>query len=141
MCNIQYTKNLKRFINTFNYPDPSWDKLPNDFPNCDTSGLTAHEEGLFSGISLIWYANYGGRPDLYKRFAKSMTLLMIIAVSGMILKNILVSDMFGRVVEVNAATVSGTLRAMTPKVSEKDYLGPSNFLESTMSGLLRRPAN
>ena len=29
-------KNLKQFINNFNYPDPVWDGLPTGFPNCDT---------------------------------------------------------------------------------------------------------
>ncbi|MBN1168249.1 hypothetical protein JXA63_00005 [Candidatus Woesebacteria bacterium] len=132
-------KELKAFINSFNYPDPSWENLPNGFPNCDTRGLTPQEEGLFSGIQLIWYANHGGRQALYRRFAQSMVLFIAMVASGIMLRNILVSDMFGRVVEVNAATVSGTLRSLSGQSFEDrdSIFDPTSILESTVSGLMR----
>jgi hypothetical protein len=66
-----------------------------------------------------------------------MVLIMAMIASGVLLKDILVSDMFGRVVEVNAATVSGTLRVVAPRVSDESYLSPGSILESTVSGLMR----
>jgi hypothetical protein len=137
MSSSKKTTKLKKFINTFNYPEPSWDKLPTGFPNCDTKGLTPYEQGLFSGITLIWYANHGGRPALYKRFAKSLALIFAMVASGLMIKNILASKMFERAVTVNAATVSGTLRLITPDTTSEDYVSPRKVLESTVSGFLR----
>lgn len=142
MSRINKTSKLKKFINNFNYPEPHWEKLPEGFPYCDTRGLNPHEEGLFSGIVLIWYANHGGRPILLKSFSQSLVLILAMVISGMMVKNILTSDMFERTLSVNAATISGTLRTLNVANDNNSHsVSPSYVLESTVSGLLKKSAN
>lgn len=48
------SKILKSFVNNFNFPEPSWENLPTDFPYCDLNGLTVQEKHLYDAIKTMW---------------------------------------------------------------------------------------
>lgn len=46
--------NLRQFIRSFNFPNPSWDNLPVGFPNISEEGLSKEEAHLLDAIKLAW---------------------------------------------------------------------------------------
>jgi hypothetical protein len=63
-------------------------------------------------------------------------------ISGMMVKNILTSDMFERTLSVNAATVSGTLKTLSATNDNNSHsVSPNHILEGTVSGLMKKSAN
>lgn len=70
MQNTKYqilnTKELKEFVNDFNFPDPSWDNLPVGFPYCDTNGLSLQEKHLFNAIKTMWI--FDNKEKSFDRF-------------------------------------------------------------------------
>lgn len=131
------TNQLKDFINNFNYPDPSWDNLPEGFPNCSKSGLSPQEQGLLEGIVLAWY-NEDGRTVIYKRSATISTVLTTIIFIIFLSVHTLSSPTVKIVRSVSAATVSAMLKKHTVSEQINDSNDVfNNVFESTVSGLLR----
>ncbi len=46
--------NIKQFIKGYNFTNPSWDNLPNGFPNVSKVGLTKEEVHLLDAIKIAW---------------------------------------------------------------------------------------
>jgi len=71
---IQNSK-LKIYINSFYFPDPSWENLPVGFPNCDTSTLSKEENHLFEAIKIAWLISHP-KPYLITKFTQLTMSLM-----------------------------------------------------------------
>src|SRR3989338_155573 len=74
---------LKTFINGFNFPSPSWENLPEGFPNLDKDGLTVQEGHLLDAIRLAYFANEGGWKVSLKRNSK-IGLIGLICLIGLV---------------------------------------------------------
>src|SRR4030042_5407096 len=128
--------NLKKFIAEFNFPNPDWNNLPYDFPNLSKTGLTREEGYLLDGIKLAWMASESqGKMHLLKNSLKislsAIALLAILSIS----RNFVKSPEWQYARQVSAATISATLKT-TGISSNANEL--NIFLESTMSGVLKR---
>jgi hypothetical protein len=115
-------KTLKNSINSWDFSNPDWNKLPTDFPNCDTSGLITKQEGhLFDGIKLAWLASEG-RNYLIKRTVRHtaiVTAIIFVLLTG---KNIITQN------STNTNTVSAKTVSQTV----------GDFVEATMSAVFRK---
>jgi hypothetical protein len=48
------SNNLKHFIKSYDFTNPSWDNLPSGFPNVGEDGLTKEEIHLLDAIKMAW---------------------------------------------------------------------------------------
>ncbi len=53
-------KNIRKFINNFNFPNPEWDDLPEGFFRVDKSNLSKQEQSLHSAILAAWVVDRSG---------------------------------------------------------------------------------
>src|SRR3989344_6340637 len=103
---------LRAFIREFNFAEPSWENTPEEFPNCDTSGLSVSDRYLFDAIKIAYFVNEGG-------WKKSAVRTGLICLIGLIALISLMSKGDNLATPVNAATT---------KVNQ--------VIESTMSAVL-----
>lgn len=45
---------LKEFIKNFNSENPSWENLPDNFPNCELENISSSEVAKFNSIKTFW---------------------------------------------------------------------------------------
>ena len=62
---------LKGFIQNFDINKPSWDTLPEGFPDCDLSGLDSSEVGKFYAIMVVWELTLPQKPKARSRVWQS----------------------------------------------------------------------
>lgn len=122
---------LKQFIHSFNFPDPSWDNVPSNFPSVSKQDLSKAEKGMLTAIMLAWYIERG-RNIVYKRFIKLGFTITFLIITGLYLKFVTSTPAFIVVKEISAATVSAGIKKLT--VQRSDNFG--EILESTMSATL-----
>jgi len=76
---------LKKSINSWDFSNPNWNKLPPGFPDCNLNGLTTKQERhLFDGIKLAWLASEG-RNYLIKGIVRQtavITAIILIIILG-----------------------------------------------------------
>ena len=119
---------IKKFIRDWDFPHPDWNKLPKDFPNCETEGLNKEEKHLFGAIKLAWMTSMG-KGELYKNLARRSLLafgVSLILVTGYSFFAYPESS-FSKA--VNAATISATFKHGQIQVQD--------ILESTASALFK----
>lgn len=113
---------LRKYINTFNFPEPDWSNLPAGFPSLDKTGLTKEESHLLDGIRLAWITSEG-QGVFYKTLAKKTVVIVVL----------IFVVLFGR------SVLTGTDKSVTRTVSAKtmkERVG--DFVEATMSAVFRK---
>ena len=118
-------KTLKNSINSWDFSNPDWTKLPTDFPNCDTSGLTSKQDKhLFDAIKTEWIVEGGGREKFYKTAVRQVILGLTVSILGILLfRNLIISPDEYITRSVSAKTVGQTF---------------GDFVEATMSAVFRK---
>lgn len=118
------SNNLAEFIRDFNFPNPSWDRLPAGFPDCDGRGLSEKQDRhLFEAIKTAWIIEGGGRKTFYKtavrKAAFGIAVVIVIVLLG---KTITESP-------EKTITRSANAKTITQTVGE--------IIESTRSAILK----
>lgn len=65
--NTLKTITLEKFIKGFNINKPSWENLPNDFPNCNLEGLDSSDIGKFNAVRTVWQLSQPPKPKSRSR--------------------------------------------------------------------------
>ena len=113
---------INEFVNNFNFPNPSWENLPEGFPNLDKDGLTTQEGHLLDAIKLAWInSNEQGKKYFLQKTARNVFFVLSILVIGTLTVRVLKNPQNSYTMNVHAAT---------EKVSE--------VVQSTMSAILRK---
>ncbi len=112
----------KTFINEFNFRDPVWATVPDDFPKLSKKGLSKVEGHLLNGIMLAWTASIG-RKVFAKSVAKHAMFgfsIVVIAIllgktliggsQNLVSKNVLAKTVSESVGEIVDATMSAVFR-------------------------------
>ena len=105
---------LRAFIREFNFAEPSWENTPEEFPNCDTSGLSVSDRYLFDAIKIAYFVNEGG----WKKSAVRTGLICLIGLIGLI-----------SLISSNAEPLARTVSAASVKADE--------VIQSTVSAILK----
>ena len=101
---------LKVLVNTFDFWEPDWSKLPYNFTKLPTNELTKYEQGLLTAVKLAYLNSKHGRRQVKKRFVKAgSTVVIAIAIVAFVQLTI-TSPAVNVVKSVAAATMSAILR-------------------------------
>ena len=116
---------LKRFIHSWDFANPNWEKLPLSFPDCDKSGLTSKQDKhLFDAIKTEWIIEGDGKKTFYKTAVKRTVLGLAIVTAIVLLgKNMATGTETGLARNVSAKTVSTTV---------------SEIVQATMSAVFKK---
>jgi len=118
---MTYTTYTKEFIANFNFADPDWTHLPEDFPSVDTTKLTEIEKTLLSGIKIAYFNGEAGRKELTGKVKRTVvfTVMCLISLMGLI-----------RLITLSQGELAKPVIAATETVNE--------IIESTMSAIIRK---
>ncbi|MFA4873177.1 MAG: four helix bundle protein [Patescibacteria group bacterium] len=58
---------VRVFIETFDFKNPDWSEAPENFPNCELSGLSSSELGASMSIKTVWELSRPERPQQRSR--------------------------------------------------------------------------
>ena len=58
---------LKDFIKNFNFQNPSWENLPEGFPDCDLDGIDSNDIGSFLAVKTAWELSRPKHPTQQSR--------------------------------------------------------------------------
>ena len=101
----------KQFINSFKFLEPNWTQLPDNFPNLSKKGLTKREGFILDGIKLAWTTSEG-RADLYKNGARKLIVVVIIAGSLLLGRNVNFKTNLNFTNSVEAKTVTQSVESL-----------------------------
>lgn len=125
---------LGALLRDFNFSEPDWNRLPPEFPYCDTTELSRIEKHYLSGIKLAWTATTEkGKQTFYKRVGYISMLILAVMSTGTIILNIFKSPGFAYASQISAATVSATFRTTSVNAGK----ATNEIIESTQSAIFK----